>query len=250
MASPWEQYRGYSIDELLQALEVNAEPGPSRLCLQNLIGVRTAEKVTGELRHLTRALTQASSDLQHAGAQSAAAARKLNAFTLVLATATVLLAVVSGLQFWQTKRQADVSEKQLRQQVQPALSSDCMVRGMQGFDRYKASLGERYDLAEGGFVRPPEFHFNGHLNTCLMRVGHWSFLRGSRPHGQCQDSDLLDEVVDVYSNTTLISDGHENRCGPCPPEQPTCMGGDMTTTPLGLDNPKRFSDEAKKLMTE
>jgi hypothetical protein len=37
------------------------------------------------------------------------------------------------------------------------LSADCMDRGMQAFERYKAGIAERY--VPGGFLDPPEFHF-------------------------------------------------------------------------------------------
>lgn len=50
MATLHDQYRGYSIEQLLQALEVNAEPGSAhRAYLENLLSFRTAEMVNKQL---------------------------------------------------------------------------------------------------------------------------------------------------------------------------------------------------------
>jgi hypothetical protein len=128
-------------------------------------------------------------------------------------------------------------------------SADCMAHGMLAFDRWKARLAEGYDQ-RNGLLASPEFHFNKRLNTCLMKVGHWSFIPGTERLPGKQDSDLLNEVIDVYANKTLMSDGHANRWGPCRAEVLTCQGGDLTTTEVGLGDARLFEEQAKKLMTE
>jgi hypothetical protein len=50
MATLHEQYRGYTLDQIVQALEVNAEPGsPHHVYLENLLSVRTADTVNKQL---------------------------------------------------------------------------------------------------------------------------------------------------------------------------------------------------------
>jgi hypothetical protein len=53
-----------------------------------------------------------------------------------------------------------------------------MTQGMAAFDRWKARLEEGF-YEPNSLLLPPEFHFNNRLNTCLMKVGHWSFIPGT-----------------------------------------------------------------------
>jgi hypothetical protein len=162
MAAPHEIYRGYSIEQLLQALEVAGEAGSARRCyLENLISVRTAETVNKQLAgtaesigksatllkdtlenssaflinaikvstedgtknaqqigeqitHLTGAMTMASSELQSAGAQSAALGRRLNWLTGILMVAALISATATAFYAYETKRQVELMEQQLQ----------------------------------------------------------------------------------------------------------------------------------------
>jgi hypothetical protein len=119
------------------------------------------------------------------------------------------------------------------------LAATCASAGDKAFDRYKSELVVRY-----GSLTPmldkPEFHFNSRLNTCLMKVGHWSTVPGTERRPGTQDSDLLNEVIDVYANKTVISGGHENRFD---------LNGKLQTNLIGT-NPLDFNEKAKTLMTE
>lgn len=173
-----EQYRGYTIDQLLQSLEVVAGTGdPPLRYLENLLLYRTAETVNrqlaetarvaegsanlikGALDHatstakasienssefliaalkvntetgarnaqeikdqisgLTVNLAEASGKLQSAGNQSSRLGRNLNWLTAALVVAAILTAGASTFQAYETKRQADLADKQLHLQIQP-----------------------------------------------------------------------------------------------------------------------------------
>lgn len=110
------------------------------------------------------------------------------------------------------------------------LSADCMTHGMVAFDRWKVKLEEIY--LPSSLIDPPEFHFNKRLNTCLMKVGHWSFL----PDGK--SNDLVNQVIDVYENKVLLTSGHMNRYK------------DGKLLPMQIIGGQDLSEKAKKLMTE
>jgi hypothetical protein len=160
--TPHELYRGYSIEQLLQALEVAGEAGSARRCyVENLISVRTAEMVNKQLAgtaesigksanllkgtlenssefsinaikisteagtknaqqigeqitRLTGAMTIASSELQSASVQSAALGRRLNWLTGILTVAALISAGATAFYAYETKRQVDLMEQQLR----------------------------------------------------------------------------------------------------------------------------------------
>jgi hypothetical protein len=88
MPSLHEQYWAYTIEQLLQALEVNAEPGSShRLYLENLLSFRTAEMVNRQLAETARVtgvsantiketLEVATGDLRKASAQGVVATQQ------------------------------------------------------------------------------------------------------------------------------------------------------------------------------
>ena len=133
MAHRYDQYSQYTLDQLLEALDGDALAGSDTYqYLENIIHVRTAMHVHDALDHnakttslsgnkiaakidgMTAALEQSSKDLQAASAQSATTAKRLNSFTLVLAGATILMAVAAGWQGWETKRQADAAEQALK----------------------------------------------------------------------------------------------------------------------------------------
>lgn len=119
------------------------------------------------------------------------------------------------------------------------LSAACASAGAQAFERYKAALVERYQELTS-MLDTPEYHFNLRLNTCLMTVGHWSMIPHTQRNQWHQDSALLNEVIDVYANKTVVSGGHTNRYD---------AAGNMTTTRLGT-NPLDFREKAEKLMVE
>ena len=54
MPSLQEQCRGYTIDQLLQAMEANAPGTTNRLYLESLLSVRTAEMVNRQLSERAR----------------------------------------------------------------------------------------------------------------------------------------------------------------------------------------------------
>ena len=56
------------------------------------------------------------------------------------------------------------------------LASDCATAGAAAFEQYRARLTGQYgELTQ--MLDQPEYHFNLRLNTCLMKVWHWSFIR-------------------------------------------------------------------------
>jgi len=67
-----------------------------------------------------------------------------------------------------------------------------------------------------------------------MKVGYWSFAPGTR------DSDVIDQVIDIYSNRVLLSSGYSNRWG---------ADGKLTTRLVGLDE-LRYGEQLRDLMTK
>jgi hypothetical protein len=118
------------------------------------------------------------------------------------------------------------------------LSGQCTEVGLKAFQAYESRLKHQY---REGFSRAdePQFHFSRKLNTCLMKTGHWSFIPYSTPDPQHWDSDLLNEVIDVYANRTLISGGHHNRY----------VEGRLTSESIGT-NPDDFKEKAVALMAQ
>jgi hypothetical protein len=130
----YEQYKGKTIEEILRSLDADAQAeSDTYQFLENLLRCRSATLVYNGLTEnagatarsaklveegisaLTKALQDGSRDLQAASAQSSIAAHRLNRLTLVLALATGIMALVAGFQSWESKRQADSIETQLKQ---------------------------------------------------------------------------------------------------------------------------------------
>jgi hypothetical protein len=119
------------------------------------------------------------------------------------------------------------------------LAADCMKNGTQAFERYKAKLGERY----GSMAQPgdPEFHFNKRLNTCLMKVDHFSFIPLSGLGPTQLNSVNEHQVIDVYSNRTLVETRYSNDWDPNTKE--------LGSHTYGIDRDK-FEVQAKRMMSE
>jgi hypothetical protein len=118
------------------------------------------------------------------------------------------------------------------------LARICTVDGERMFVQYKAHLLAKYD--PNSLLDQPEFHYSTRLHTCIMKVGHWSMIPGTQAGRFIQDSDLLNEVVDVFANRTIISGGHTNRYD---------RSGNLKSELIGT-NPHDFEDRAKVLMAE
>jgi len=140
MPTIYEQYSGLKIEQLLEKLENAAMPSsPIRVFLENLLSVRTAEmvckqlaetaqvtagsvdQIRNEVAALSTQLAEASAELRIATTQSSQLGRNLNLLTGALVVAAVLTAGATIFQAIETKRQADLLEKQ--PQVQPASTS-------------------------------------------------------------------------------------------------------------------------------
>lgn len=138
MPTLYEQYCGLKIEQLLQLLENAAMPSsPTRVFLENLLSVRTAEMVSTQLAETARVtagsadqirnevaalasqLAEAGAELRTATDQSSRLGRTLNLLTGALVFAAVLTAGATFFQAFETKRQADLLEKQPQVQVQP-----------------------------------------------------------------------------------------------------------------------------------
>jgi hypothetical protein len=179
MASLHNQYRGYTIEQIVEALEGDASPGsPHHVYLENLLSARTAEMVNKQLAQtassigasanllnntlenssewlvnaikvsteaatknaeqigeqitsLSAALTKASDELKSAGAQSTSLGRRLNWLTGILTLAALISAGATAFSAWETKRQVDLMEQQLRQMRRPPQGSTTPVPQVQ-----------------------------------------------------------------------------------------------------------------------
>ena len=90
---------------LIAALKVNTE-----------IGSKNAEEIKDEISALATNLARASTDLQTASTQSSRLSARLNWLTGALFVAAILTAGATVFQGIETKRQADLVEKQLQSQ--------------------------------------------------------------------------------------------------------------------------------------
>ena len=80
---------------------------------------KSAKLILEGIDRFTSSFNQASEDLRSASAQTSVAAKRLNAFTCVLALATVVMAGAVGWQAWELKRQTDLAERVASQAIQP-----------------------------------------------------------------------------------------------------------------------------------
>lgn len=83
---------------------------------------KSAKAIVEGLEQFTKTFAQATQELKIASGQTATAARRLNAFTLVLAVGTLMMFGSGCWQAWEAKRQADLAERAL-QKPQPVIVS-------------------------------------------------------------------------------------------------------------------------------
>jgi hypothetical protein len=82
-------------------------------------GSHSAEEIKAEIEGLVTTLRGASAEIQAAGTQSSRLSRRLNWLTLALVFAAVITAGATAFQAYETKRQADITEKQMAVQRTP-----------------------------------------------------------------------------------------------------------------------------------
>jgi hypothetical protein len=90
-----------------------------RLGESSRVTAESAAHINGRIAGLTSSLTDASSKLVDANDQSSKLSRNLNVLTAAIAIAALLTAAATFFQGWETKRQADLLERQLQLELHP-----------------------------------------------------------------------------------------------------------------------------------
>ena len=102
-----------------EAVVKNADAMKSSGSMVQETTAKSGKLILEGIDRFTSSFNQASEDLRAASSQTAVAARRLNAFTCVLAAATVVMAGAVGWQAWELKRQTDIAERAAPLPVQP-----------------------------------------------------------------------------------------------------------------------------------
>ena len=128
-----------------------------------------------------------------------------NVLTWAIIVIVLGLAVYGGYSMLTSSPQHQQKGSQISAQEKFELSRKCAADGEEFVRKYEETGGS----GSATIWRDPQYHFNSKLNTCLTYIGF--VIQIDNP-----TSLQYNQVIDIYSNKTLIVSNTIRKCGEKP----------------------------------